>query len=604
MHEKLKQLIIIGGGKSVNDGAALGLWDVIQSKFTIGLNGVADRFTPTALVFVDQDFYEKNKETVKEFPLSFTTEKKRGFDAPNAIQLPQTKKFEESSLKDGIFKVTFGGTFALSLGVEFLEEGEIFLLGFDGGSLDENTPEPGIYSDKDRQNKIFGRYANLEKVKIYNVSPNSHIDAFEKIDYTEFFQKLDGNSFDQSELRGYLRKIITEKTDEEVVEKKPVEKPKFLVISGTTPEKVYRNELRKLEASTKDFGVPFKIFNLGSQGSWVKNAAQKAVAIRDALASTNLPVVWTDADSRFEKFPNLFGELDCDVAYYKYLDRDVLTGTIYFANNDNVKKLVDAWIELNKTSDENDQKNLQSLLQGEFPELKQEILPADYCKIFDNKRQKAENPVVVHYQVSRVMRNVPSVQKQKIKDYWKQDGLRNLTAGDTDFPEGWDPVEKLKHFLDRMEFTSVLDLGCGAGRLCRAFLPENYLGVDLNPAAVDLARLRFPAYDFREINFDDDIPQADLTLAYTVFLHLDDERLKETLSKIKSKYLIVAEILGREWRSEKVFNRNLEDYEQILSDAGYKITRHISLKYKHYAQNPRYKDRNTRISFITAERKA
>ncbi len=86
------------------------------------------------------------------------------------------------------------------------------------------------------------------------------------------------------------------------------------------------------------------------------------------------------------------------------------------------------------------------------------------------------------------------------KEFWTRDNLRNIvppTHGDK--PEGWDPVEFLQETLDPLDFDSVLDFGCGHGRLCRAFRPEIYLGVDLSPVAIQKACSNHAGYRFEEI---------------------------------------------------------------------------------------------------------
>ena len=60
---------------------------------------------------------------------------------------------------------------------------------------------------------------------------------------------------------------------------------------------------------------------------------------------------------------------------------------------------------MNSTNENWDQRNLQKLIETKYNKiLNIEILPKEYCKIFDNESQKTENPVIVHYQASRLAR--------------------------------------------------------------------------------------------------------------------------------------------------------------------------------------------------------
>jgi len=191
------------------------------------------------------------------------------------------------------------------------------------------------------------------------------------------------------------------------------------------------------------------------------------------------------------------------------------------------------------------------------------------------------------------------------KKYWQNDELKNIIPQNHgEFPEGWNPAEFLQEVVEKLDFESVLDFGCGYGRLCKAFDPQFYTGIDLNPNAVAKAKELNENYNFLEINVDSEYSQADLTMAYTVFLHLDDETLLnilERLRKTTKKYLIIAEILGREWRragTPPVFNRNKEDYVQLAASKGFEFAEEHKRAYARYANNPEFQDKNTDLSIL------
>lgn len=75
----------------------------------------------------------------------------------------------------------------------------------------------------------------------------------------------------------------------------------------------------------------------------------------------------------------------------------------------------------------------------------------------------------------------------------------------------------------------IVDLGCGegmvAGRLHRSLPGVEYLGVDVDPDAVDLARTLYPEVEFRVGSLFDPPPddvRADLVLCLEVIEHLQD----------------------------------------------------------------------------------
>lgn len=66
----------------------------------------------------------------------------------------------------------------------------------------------------------------------------------------------------------------------------------------------------------------------------------------------------------------------------------------------------------------------------------------------------------------------------------------------------------------------VLDVGCGAGNLCRYLLPHRpgaYLGIDLSVAALEAARRSWPEADFRQADFTAFAPPAGADYSAIVF---------------------------------------------------------------------------------------
>lgn len=62
---------------------------------------------------------------------------------------------------------------------------------------------------------------------------------------------------------------------------------------------------------------------------------------------------------------------------------------------------------------------------------------------------------------------------------------------------------------------SLLDVGCGTGSLLRFYTPvDSYLGVDVTPELITIARRMFPSYDFLTI----DIHDAEIPMYNTVAL--------------------------------------------------------------------------------------
>lgn len=172
-------------------------------------------------------------------------------------------------------------------------------------------------------------------------------------------------------------------------------------------------------------------------------------------------------------------------------------------------------------------------------------------------------------------------------EFWKREGLQHITPAGKENPEGWD----VRPFLRELARGSVLEIGCGPGRLCTAFDPDDYLGVDINPAAISKARTRHPEYQFELYEGQ----SADSALLYTVLLHVSDDDLPEFVAGINADRVIVAEIMGRQWRragNPPVFNREPQEY--IDAFEGFECVDTYGKPYMHY--------QGTCITFLVFER--
>jgi hypothetical protein len=237
--EKIQEIICIGGGLSIQKGINLGLKEKIKDKLVIATNYSYKHFPHTLLAFIDKEFYTPNYakkepdkypdiyEELKKEPLIIGLEKNNGikeFLLPNTIIIDCPKKELKEPYLTGIFALCIAET---------LEPKQIFLLGFDWDKRDPKTIPTGKdynpnsnldihYYKKEIQHKGLGyvgfyenwnpnnlfKHFNDSKCKIFNVSPNSNILNFEKIDYTTFLSKIDSVIYDQEELRTYIKNKI------------------------------------------------------------------------------------------------------------------------------------------------------------------------------------------------------------------------------------------------------------------------------------------------------------------------------------------------------------------------------------------------------------
>jgi hypothetical protein len=79
---------------------------------------------------------------------------------------------------------------------------------------------------------------------------------------------------------------------------------------------------------------------------------------------------------------------------------EYLGGTMYMKNNGRIRKLLDRWEELDAPmKTQLSQQTLIKVIES-MPELRVNLLPPNYCQIFDTMAGEGE-PVVEHFQASR-----------------------------------------------------------------------------------------------------------------------------------------------------------------------------------------------------------
>jgi 2-polyprenyl-3-methyl-5-hydroxy-6-metoxy-1,4-benzoquinol methylase len=179
------------------------------------------------------------------------------------------------------------------------------------------------------------------------------------------------------------------------------------------------------------------------------------------------------------------------------------------------------------------------------------------------------------------------------KELWRNNGIRDVTPSDLDLPEGWDVRTYLSDIVGE---NSVIDIGCGYGRLSKEF--KNYTGVDINRDKILKARSDYPDKKFKLIDDVDELSETyDWGLLYTVLIHISDENIKRFVSQCVNHVdnIIVAEIMSRKFRSVSgkvpAFNRAVEEYVSIFEECGLQVNSITTKPYKKY---------DYPITFITA----
>lgn len=223
----MKECIILYSGNSINDGIEQGLWSKIKGKDIWSLNSIfkllPSDLIPTRQLWVDASFFRHESHNIqilhkKGTKLHCKRSPKYAFigNMINQHDVCREREFYKEKMEkvSHIFIGGHGlvGVFALSLAVKEKYD-TIYALGMDWGTTNVNIRKTHCFQDKMKdlniyctgagnpeiylnQNntpnkwikdfEIFGK----EDTKIYNVSPKSNINTFEKIDYSTFFKKI------------------------------------------------------------------------------------------------------------------------------------------------------------------------------------------------------------------------------------------------------------------------------------------------------------------------------------------------------------------------------------------------------------------------------
>lgn len=241
----INSVIIFGGGPSISEGLKLNIIEKIKNQCTLVCNLAYKTFRGTALCFVDainnaKCFYSTEYGMIKHCPIAFGCNRNVDIkqSLENVIWLNHSDTYlGYNNFKKGVYSAVLTGYMAISTAIWLLEGcGEIFLCGFDWTRRSEEEKQKGFkqnphaenipinkrtkthfyldlhrglgftqYYEETNPNETFAPFLQEKNIKIYNVSPNSNIECFEKINYQTFFSKLKTTEFKQYQLQNYIR---------------------------------------------------------------------------------------------------------------------------------------------------------------------------------------------------------------------------------------------------------------------------------------------------------------------------------------------------------------------------------------------------------------
>ncbi|MEK0346452.1 MAG: putative nucleotide-diphospho-sugar transferase [Nitrosopumilus sp.] len=184
----------------------------------------------------------------------------------------------------------------------------------------------------------------------------------------------------------------------------------YIIVGYYTKDTIYEEKAQTFVKSLNKFAIPHDIVGIDNRGDWYKNTVYKPTFLKKMLCK-HFPtsIVYVDVDAEFMKYPELFDTLDCNIGAHEFdrscyrksdKGKEMLSGTIFLKNNDEVYDVVEKWEAECKANPRRwDQKSLEIVVNNDYYRL-----PGEYCKIWDRWSDVITDPVIVHYQASRIVR--------------------------------------------------------------------------------------------------------------------------------------------------------------------------------------------------------
>lgn len=181
----------------------------------------------------------------------------------------------------------------------------------------------------------------------------------------------------------------------------------------------YATQAMKLRTSAEKYSVELDMTPVPPFGSWIQGVMYKPQFILNALNEIRFlgyaGVLWTDADSTFvRKVP--WGELEgAELGFTRFQwspnhKQEILTGTMFFANTDRVRAMVEEWVKETtkyKGSDTPEQDSFLVVWERWKGQVFLKDMGCEWCFIDDPavfKMYPKAIPIILHGQYSRVFR--------------------------------------------------------------------------------------------------------------------------------------------------------------------------------------------------------
>ncbi len=124
----------------------------------------------------------------------------------------------------------------------------------------------------------------------------------------------------------------------------------------------------------------------------------------------------------------------------------------------------------------------------------------------------------------------------KHKEFWAEHGLENIKPKRTG--DNWESFNAPQVAARLCGAGSINDVGCGTGRMSQRFGPWDYIGHDVNPAAVAIANKEYLGWVFATVEAYARIIPADILLLHSAALHIPDDELSALFTRTHRRIVI------------------------------------------------------------------
>ncbi|HXK72610.1 MAG TPA: glycosyltransferase family 4 protein [Clostridia bacterium] len=194
----------------------------------------------------------------------------------------------------------------------------------------------------------------------------------------------------------------------------------MIFVSFYTEDTIYEDGAERLEQCFKKFNLKYHIQPLNLQNkTWQEICAYRGQFLCDMMDKYHDDVCWIDADATIEQYPeNLLNiPKEIDMAFHFRNGQELMMGTSYFRNCQEVRKLLLLWTKtVDPYTTSISQAVFSCLLHSSKYKFNIANIDESYCHIFDtpqSTKHRVEPAVIVHHQFSRQRNSKQSTYRSK-----------------------------------------------------------------------------------------------------------------------------------------------------------------------------------------------